>query len=90
MSLCVLVTCNNYSCAFAALANFFVMTCILILLQVRQSRDPEVAKKCLAAIEECARTREGNLLALAVEAARARSGYLTTKSLTGITNLTPA
>ncbi|CAM9322456.1 unnamed protein product [Lampetra planeri] len=42
------------------------------LKQVRESRDPEVAKKCLAAIEECARTREGNLLALAVEAARAR------------------
>uniref|UniRef100_A0A7N8X5Q5 Methylmalonyl-CoA mutase, mitochondrial n=1 Tax=Mastacembelus armatus TaxID=205130 RepID=A0A7N8X5Q5_9TELE len=37
-----------------------------------KSRDPEAAKKCLAAIEECARTREGNLLGLAVEAARAR------------------
>uniref|UniRef100_A0AAY4BJQ9 Methylmalonyl-CoA mutase, mitochondrial n=1 Tax=Denticeps clupeoides TaxID=299321 RepID=A0AAY4BJQ9_9TELE len=36
------------------------------------SRDPELAKRCLTAIEECARTREGNLLALAVEAARAR------------------
>uniref|UniRef100_A0A4W6DDW4 Methylmalonyl-CoA mutase, mitochondrial n=1 Tax=Lates calcarifer TaxID=8187 RepID=A0A4W6DDW4_LATCA len=42
------------------------------LKKVRESRDPEVAKKCLAAIEECAQTREGNLLALAVEAARAR------------------
>ncbi|TNM95151.1 hypothetical protein fugu_017910 [Takifugu bimaculatus] len=42
------------------------------LKKVRQSRDPEAAKKCLEAIEECARTREGNLLALAVEAARAR------------------
>lgn len=42
-------------------------------LQVRESRDPEAARSCLAAIEECARTREGNLLALAVEAARARS-----------------
>lgn len=41
--------------------------------EVRQGRDPEGAKKCLAAIQECARTREGNLLALAVEAARARS-----------------
>lgn len=40
--------------------------------QVRQSRDPDAAKRCLAAIEECARTREGNLLGLAVEAARAR------------------
>uniref|UniRef100_A0A3Q4ADZ9 Methylmalonyl-CoA mutase, mitochondrial n=1 Tax=Mola mola TaxID=94237 RepID=A0A3Q4ADZ9_MOLML len=36
------------------------------------SRDPEAAKNCLAAIEECARTKKGNLLALAVEAARAR------------------
>ncbi|XP_047429894.1 methylmalonyl-CoA mutase, mitochondrial [Mugil cephalus] len=42
------------------------------LKEVRATRDPEVAKKCLAAIEECSRTREGNLLALAVEAARAR------------------
>uniref|UniRef100_A0A087X608 Methylmalonyl-CoA mutase, mitochondrial n=1 Tax=Poecilia formosa TaxID=48698 RepID=A0A087X608_POEFO len=42
------------------------------LRKVKESRDPEVAKKCLAAIEECSRTREGNLLALAVEAARAR------------------
>uniref|UniRef100_A0A3Q3LN69 Methylmalonyl-CoA mutase, mitochondrial n=1 Tax=Mastacembelus armatus TaxID=205130 RepID=A0A3Q3LN69_9TELE len=42
------------------------------LTKVRESRDPEAAKKCLAAIEECARTREGNLLGLAVEAARAR------------------
>lgn len=43
-----------------------------VLLQVRQNRDPDAANKCLAAIEECARTKEGNLLALAVEAARAR------------------
>ncbi|XP_060947368.1 methylmalonyl-CoA mutase, mitochondrial [Limanda limanda] len=42
------------------------------LMKVRETRDPEVAMKCLAAIEECARTREDNLLALAVEAARAR------------------
>uniref|UniRef100_A0A8D3BXQ5 Methylmalonyl-CoA mutase, mitochondrial n=1 Tax=Scophthalmus maximus TaxID=52904 RepID=A0A8D3BXQ5_SCOMX len=42
------------------------------LKKVRESRDPEAAKNCLEAIEECARTREGNLLALAVEAARAR------------------
>lgn len=42
------------------------------LKKVRESRDPEKAKTCLAAIEECARTKEGNLLALAVEAARAR------------------
>ncbi|XP_031722127.1 methylmalonyl-CoA mutase, mitochondrial [Anarrhichthys ocellatus] len=42
------------------------------LKKVRDSRDPEAAKKWLAAIEECAQTREGNLLALAVEASRAR------------------
>uniref|UniRef100_A0AAQ4PN62 Methylmalonyl-CoA mutase, mitochondrial n=1 Tax=Gasterosteus aculeatus aculeatus TaxID=481459 RepID=A0AAQ4PN62_GASAC len=42
------------------------------LKKVRASRNPEAANKCLAAIEACARTGEGNLLALAVEAARAR------------------
>ncbi len=41
-------------------------------LQVRESRDAEVAKRCLVAIEQCARTRDGNLLELAVDAARAR------------------
>ncbi|XP_024234474.2 methylmalonyl-CoA mutase, mitochondrial-like [Oncorhynchus tshawytscha] len=40
--------------------------------QVRVSRNAEAAKRCLATIEECARTREGNLLELAVEPARAR------------------
>lgn len=42
------------------------------LRKVRESRDAEVAKRSLAAIEQCARTRDGNLLELAVEAARAR------------------
>uniref|UniRef100_A0A9J7YPW8 Methylmalonyl-CoA mutase, mitochondrial n=2 Tax=Cyprinidae TaxID=7953 RepID=A0A9J7YPW8_CYPCA len=42
------------------------------LHKVSSSRDAEVAKKCLAAIEQCARSRDGNLLELAVEAARAR------------------
>ncbi|KAJ8378806.1 hypothetical protein AAFF_G00236230 [Aldrovandia affinis] len=42
------------------------------LKKVRESRDGEVAKACLSAIEACARSRDGNLLALAVEAARAR------------------
>ncbi|XP_043075625.1 methylmalonyl-CoA mutase, mitochondrial [Puntigrus tetrazona] len=42
------------------------------LRKVRESRDAEAAKRCLAAIEQCARTRDGNLLELAVEAARAR------------------
>lgn len=42
------------------------------LKKVRESRDPEAAKRCLTAIERCSRTRDGNLLELAVEAARAR------------------
>ncbi|CAM4688142.1 unnamed protein product [Leuciscus chuanchicus] len=42
------------------------------LQKVRESRDAEAAKRCLAAIEQCARTRDGNILELAVEAARAR------------------
>ncbi|KAK7133907.1 hypothetical protein R3I94_015683 [Phoxinus phoxinus] len=42
------------------------------LQKVRESRDAEAAKRCLSAIEQCARTRDGNLLELAVEAARAR------------------
>uniref|UniRef100_A0A671NRP3 Methylmalonyl-CoA mutase, mitochondrial n=1 Tax=Sinocyclocheilus anshuiensis TaxID=1608454 RepID=A0A671NRP3_9TELE len=42
------------------------------LHKVSSSRDSEAAKRCLAAIEQCARTRDGNLLELAVEAARAR------------------
>lgn len=42
------------------------------LKKVRESRDPEAAKRCLTAIESCSRTRDGNLLELAVEAARAR------------------
>uniref|UniRef100_A0A3B4E6Q4 Methylmalonyl-CoA mutase, mitochondrial n=1 Tax=Pygocentrus nattereri TaxID=42514 RepID=A0A3B4E6Q4_PYGNA len=42
------------------------------LHKVRKARDADAAKRCLAAIEQCARTRDGNLLQLAVEAARAR------------------
>jgi len=42
------------------------------LAQVKQSRDAVAAKSCLDAIESCALTGEGNLLGLAVEAARAR------------------
>ncbi|KAA0708303.1 Methylmalonyl-CoA mutase, mitochondrial [Triplophysa tibetana] len=42
------------------------------LRKVRESRDAGAAKRCLAAIELCARTGDGNLLELAVEAARAR------------------
>lgn len=40
--------------------------------QVRESRDADAAKRCLSAMERCARTGDGNLLELAVEAARAR------------------
>lgn len=40
--------------------------------QVKASRDSMAAERSLNAITECARTGEGNLLALAVEAARAR------------------
>ncbi|KAL6486325.1 hypothetical protein MHYP_G00057170 [Metynnis hypsauchen] len=42
------------------------------LQKVREARDADAAKRCLAAIEQCARTRDGNLLQLAVEAAKAR------------------
>ncbi|KAI5611229.1 methylmalonyl-CoA mutase, mitochondrial, partial [Silurus asotus] len=42
------------------------------LQKVRESRDADVAKRCLDAIQQCAQTRDGNLLGLAVEAARAR------------------
>ncbi|XP_051955228.1 methylmalonyl-CoA mutase, mitochondrial [Xyrauchen texanus] len=42
------------------------------LRKVRESRDAEEVKRCLAAIEQCSRTRDGNLLELSVEAARAR------------------
>lgn len=44
----------------------------MLVLKVKQSRDGEAAKRCLAAIQQCAQTRHGNLLELAVEAARAR------------------
>uniref|UniRef100_A0A8B9RHJ9 Methylmalonyl-CoA mutase, mitochondrial n=1 Tax=Astyanax mexicanus TaxID=7994 RepID=A0A8B9RHJ9_ASTMX len=43
------------------------------LQKVREGRDADAAKRCLAAIEQCAQTRNGNLLELAVQAARARS-----------------
>ncbi|XP_044531707.1 methylmalonyl-CoA mutase, mitochondrial [Gracilinanus agilis] len=42
------------------------------LKKVKANRDEEAAKKCLAAITACAATGEGNILQLAVEAARAR------------------
>lgn len=59
---------NIFSASFDPVSSDF--------LQVRESRDAEAARSCLAAIEECARTREGNLLALAVEAARARFEFI--------------
>ena len=43
------------------------------LKQLRANRDNEAVKKALAAITECARTGQGNLLELAVEAARLRA-----------------
>ena len=43
------------------------------LQQLRANRDNEAVKKALAAITECARTGQGNLLELAVEAARVRA-----------------
>ena len=41
-------------------------------MQVKATRDPVKAEQCLKAITECAGGAEGNLLALAVEASRAR------------------
>lgn len=41
-------------------------------LQVKASRDPAAAQRCLDALTQCAATGEGNILALAVEAARSR------------------
>jgi methylmalonyl-CoA mutase len=43
------------------------------LAQVRSSRDPAVCEQALAALKNAAKTGEGNLLALAVDAARARA-----------------
>ena len=43
------------------------------LQQLRANRDNEAVKKALEAITECARTGQGNLLELAVEAARLRA-----------------
>ena len=41
---------------------------------MKASRDQAAAQRCLAALTQCAATGEGNLLALAVEAARSRYG----------------
>lgn len=46
----------------------FCASCV----KVKASRDEDVAQRCLAGLTECAATGQGNLLALAVEAARAR------------------
>ncbi|NWQ77258.1 MUTA protein, partial [Columbina picui] len=40
--------------------------------KVKATRDQAAAQRCLAALTQCAATGEGNLLALAVEAARSR------------------
>lgn len=48
-------------------------TCVLVLLlQIKASRDQAVAERCLTALTECAASGDGNVLALAVDAARAR------------------
>ena len=46
------------------------------LAEVKSGRDPATANACLEAIEEAAKTGEGNLLELAVNAARARYGEM--------------
>ena len=43
------------------------------LKELRASRDEAAVKKALDAITECVKTKQGNLLALAVEAAKARA-----------------
>ena len=43
------------------------------LEKLYKTRDNEKVKQCLAAITECVKTKKGNLLALAVEAAKARA-----------------
>ncbi|CAG5120272.1 unnamed protein product [Candidula unifasciata] len=43
------------------------------LASVKASRDSEKVKQALEALTQCARTREGNLLALSIEAARHRA-----------------
>ena len=43
------------------------------LKQLRAERDEHAVKRALEALSQCARTSEGNLLALSVEAARARA-----------------
>ncbi len=43
------------------------------LKELRASRDEAAVQKALAAITECVKTKEGNLLALAVEAAKVRA-----------------
>ena len=43
------------------------------LKQLRENRDNQKVEQCLAAITEAARTKKGNLLELAVEAAKARA-----------------
>ncbi len=43
------------------------------LEKLRRERDPEAVERALAALSECAESGRGNLLALSVEAARARA-----------------
>ncbi|XP_077782665.1 uncharacterized protein LOC144327334 isoform X1 [Podarcis muralis] len=48
---------------------------LCLSLKVKACRDEVVVQRCLAALSECASTGQGNLLGLAVEAARARWLY---------------
>jgi len=43
------------------------------LKELRASRDEAAVQKALAAITECVKTKQGNLLELAVEAAKVRA-----------------
>ncbi|XP_036024145.1 methylmalonyl-CoA mutase, mitochondrial [Onychomys torridus] len=42
------------------------------LKKIKSSRDPALAERCLQALTQCAASGDGNILALAVDAARAR------------------
>ena len=46
---------------------------IVRLQELRRSRDPQAVEAALAALTRCAETKDGNLLELAVNAARARA-----------------
>uniref|UniRef100_A0A4W4FNM1 Methylmalonyl-CoA mutase, mitochondrial n=1 Tax=Electrophorus electricus TaxID=8005 RepID=A0A4W4FNM1_ELEEL len=63
---------NEETVDVLAIDNTIVRQKQIEKLQKVKGRDAEAAKRCLAALEQCAQTRDGNLLGLAVEAAAAR------------------